>query len=113
MFRGTPRTAIAFGLGSDTSLAMMAYIAAPSRVDDPEGSDAIVIMMFNSTGQIREFQDARGRPWNGMESICRHGSRFARRHLSRCGRADAAERADDQDAPSFAEGLTSARKRRL
>jgi glycogen operon protein len=48
-------------------LAMMAYIAAPSRIDDPEGQGRDLVMMFNSTGQIRDFtmpEVGRGMIWN-------------------------------------------------
>ncbi len=48
-------------------LAMMAYVAAPSRLDDPEGLGRDVIMIFNSTGQIRKFslpELGRGMEWN-------------------------------------------------
>mgnify|MGYP001815255179 FL=1 len=48
-------------------LAMVAYIAAPSRQDDPEALGRDVILMFNSTGQIRDFQMpefGRGMRWN-------------------------------------------------
>ncbi|TWU46742.1 glycogen debranching protein GlgX [Rubripirellula reticaptiva] len=48
-------------------LAMMAYIAAPSRVDDPEGLGRDLVMMFNSTGQDRTFnmpEIGRGMKWN-------------------------------------------------
>ena len=48
-------------------LAMVAYIAAPSRRDDPEGVGRDVVMMFNSTGQNREFmlpEVGRGMKWN-------------------------------------------------
>lgn len=48
-------------------LAMVAYIAAPSRLDDPEGLGRDLVMMFNSTGQIREFkmpEVGRGMLWN-------------------------------------------------
>ena len=46
---------------------MVAYIAAPSRQDDPESLGRDVILMFNSTGQIRDFQMpefGRGMRWN-------------------------------------------------
>ena len=48
-------------------LALVAYIAAPSRQDDPEALGRDVILMFNSTGQIRDFQMpefGRGMRWN-------------------------------------------------
>jgi glycogen operon protein len=48
-------------------LAMMAYIAAPSRINDPEGDGRDLIMMFNSTGDDREFhlpEIGRGVQWN-------------------------------------------------
>jgi isoamylase len=48
-------------------LAMIAYIAAPSRMDDPEGLGRDIVMMFNSTGQIRDFQMpaiGRGMRWS-------------------------------------------------
>ncbi len=48
-------------------LAMMAYISAPSRLDDPEGLGRDLIMMFNSTGDDREFhlpEIGRGVQWN-------------------------------------------------
>lgn len=50
-----------------SELAMTAYISAPSRADDPEGLGRDMILMFNSTGQIREFQmpeAGRGMVWN-------------------------------------------------
>ena len=50
-----------------SELSMTAYIAAPSRADDPEGLGRDMILMFNSTGQIREFQmpeAGRGMVWN-------------------------------------------------
>lgn len=37
-------------------LAMVAYIAAPSAEKDPEGLGRDIVMMFNSTGQIRDFE---------------------------------------------------------
>jgi len=36
-------------------LAMMVYIAAPARADDPEGLGRDLLMMFNSTGSPKEF----------------------------------------------------------
>ena len=48
-------------------LAMMAYIAAPSRADDPDGLGRDLILMFNSTGQTRDYQMpgvGRGMKWN-------------------------------------------------
>lgn len=48
-------------------LAMTAYIAAPGRADDPEGLGRDMIMMFNSTGQVRQFslpEAGRGMVWN-------------------------------------------------
>ncbi|MGI9471376.1 MAG: glycogen debranching protein GlgX [Rubripirellula sp.] len=48
-------------------LAMVAYIAAPARVDDPEGLGRDLVLMFNSTGQVRDFQMpefGRGMRWN-------------------------------------------------
>jgi glycogen operon protein len=48
-------------------LAMVAYIAAPARVDDLEGLGRDLILMFNSTGQDREFhlpEIGRGMRWN-------------------------------------------------
>jgi glycogen operon protein len=48
-------------------LAMIAYIAAPSRVDDPEERGRDIVMMFNSTGQARDFtmpDVGRGMRWN-------------------------------------------------
>ena len=50
-----------------SELAMMAYIAAPSRADDPEGLGRDILMFFNSTGQVREYkmpQVGRGLNWN-------------------------------------------------
>lgn len=47
-------------------LAMMVYIAAPSKLDDPEGLGRDVLMLFNSTGAIRDFsmpQIGRGMNW--------------------------------------------------
>jgi glycogen operon protein len=49
------------------TLAMMAYIAAPQQTDDPEGLGRDLVMMFNSTGQEREFMMpvfAAGSRWN-------------------------------------------------
>jgi glycogen operon protein len=49
------------------TLAMMAYIAAPHQTDDPEGLGRDLVMMFNSTGQEREFVMpvfAAGSRWN-------------------------------------------------
>jgi isoamylase len=37
------------------TLAMMAYIAAPHQTNDPERLGRDIVMMFNSTGQEREF----------------------------------------------------------
>ncbi len=48
-------------------LAMVAYLAAPSRAADPECVGRDVLMMFNSTGQPREFHlpdVGRGMNWN-------------------------------------------------
>ncbi|MDF1841672.1 MAG: glycogen debranching protein GlgX [Rubripirellula sp.] len=48
-------------------LAMVAYITAPSRIDDPEGLGRDIVLMFNSTGQTREFQlptVGRGMQWS-------------------------------------------------
>jgi isoamylase len=48
-------------------LAMLAYIAAPAPDQDPEGKGRDVIMMFNSTGNIRDFvlpEIGRGMRWN-------------------------------------------------
>ena len=36
-------------------LAMIAYVTAPARADDPEGLGRDLVMMFNSTGQERDF----------------------------------------------------------
>lgn len=47
-------------------LAMMVYIAAPPRADDPEGLGRDLLMMFNSTGGQRDFsmpQIGRGMNW--------------------------------------------------
>ncbi len=52
---------------SQHDLAMVAYIAAPSRNDDPQGLGRDIILMFNSTGQIRDFkmpEFGRGMRWN-------------------------------------------------
>ncbi len=52
---------------SQSELAMMAYIAAPSRVDDPEALGRDIVLMFNSTGQDRAFnmpEISRGTDWN-------------------------------------------------
>ena len=49
------------------TLAMMAYIAAPHPSDDPESLGRDLVMMFNSTGQDREFMMpafATGTQWN-------------------------------------------------
>ena len=48
-------------------LAMVAYIAAPSRGEDPEAIGRDIILMFNSTGQDREYHlpsVGRGIAWN-------------------------------------------------
>ncbi len=48
-------------------LAMVAYLAAPLRADDPQGLGRDVLMMFNSTGQARDFHlpdVGRGMTWN-------------------------------------------------
>ncbi|MEM6363695.1 MAG: glycogen debranching protein GlgX [Planctomycetota bacterium] len=48
-------------------LAMTAFIAAPSRLDDPEGKGRDIIMMFNSTGENRQYklpEIGRGVQWN-------------------------------------------------
>ena len=48
-------------------LAMVAYLAAPTRAEDPEGLGRDVLMLFNSTGQPREFHMpdvGRGMNWN-------------------------------------------------
>ncbi len=86
-------------------LAMMAYIAAPSRVDDPECQGRDLVMMFNSTGQIRDFtmpEVGRGMIWNLFIDTAADSPEDI---YPDCRWADAAERADDQDAPPFAEGL--------
>jgi len=47
-------------------LAMVAYIAAPARADDPEGLGRDLVMMFNSTGQDRSYhmpQIGKGTRW--------------------------------------------------
>ena len=52
--------------GQET-LAMMAYIAEPHKNDDPAGVGRDLILMFNSTGQKREFVMpviAAGSLWN-------------------------------------------------
>ncbi|KAA5541367.1 glycogen debranching protein GlgX [Roseiconus nitratireducens] len=48
-------------------LSMVAYIAAPSRVEDPEGLGRDIVMMFNSTGSDRMHtlpDVGRGMKWN-------------------------------------------------
>ena len=48
-------------------LAMVAYIAAPTREEDPEGAGRDIMLMFNSTGQIRDFEIpevGRGMKWH-------------------------------------------------
>ncbi len=48
-------------------LAMVAYICAPSRTEDIEGKGRDMVMMFNSTGQDRQFampDVGRGMKWN-------------------------------------------------
>ena len=48
-------------------LAMIAYIAAPPRAEDPEACGRDLVMMFNSTGQERNFtmpEIGRGMRWN-------------------------------------------------
>ncbi len=52
---------------SQQDLSMVAYIAAPSRLDDPEGAGRDVVMMFNSTGEDREHllpDVGRGMMWS-------------------------------------------------
>lgn len=52
---------------SQKELAMVAYIAAPSRADDPAGLGRDMVLMFNSTGQPREYvmpEIGRGTQWN-------------------------------------------------
>ena len=52
---------------SKGQLAMMAYIAAPSRAQDPESAGRDLLLMFNSTGETREFKMpdvGRGMKWN-------------------------------------------------
>jgi len=52
---------------SQEELAMVAYIAAPSRADDPDGLGRDMVLMFNSTGQARDFvmpEIGRGTQWN-------------------------------------------------
>ncbi|MCG8648526.1 MAG: glycogen debranching protein GlgX [Pirellulales bacterium] len=47
-------------------LAMLAYVAAPSRSEDPEGLGRDLVMIFNSTGQVRKFkmpEVGRGMQW--------------------------------------------------
>jgi isoamylase len=49
------------------ALAMVAYIAAPAKADDPEGLGRDLLMLFNSTGQDREYKMpelGRGTKWN-------------------------------------------------
>ncbi|WP_146459751.1 glycogen debranching protein GlgX [Rubripirellula tenax] len=41
---------------NQSELAMVAYIAAPTRIEDPEGLGRDMVMMFNSTGQDRVFK---------------------------------------------------------
>jgi isoamylase len=41
---------------SQHELAMIAYIAAPAREEDPEELGRDIVLMFNSTGQIREYR---------------------------------------------------------
>ncbi|TWU06051.1 glycogen debranching protein GlgX [Stieleria varia] len=48
-------------------LAMVAYIASPGRVDDPEGLGRDLVLMFNSTGDDRTHvlpEVGRGMKWN-------------------------------------------------
>ena len=48
-------------------LSMVAYIAAPSRSEDPSGKGRDLVMMFNSTGEDRHQQlpaIGRGMKWN-------------------------------------------------
>ena len=52
---------------SQGELAMVAYIAAPGVDEDPTGAGRDVILMFNSTGEIRDFHlpiIGRGIRWN-------------------------------------------------
>ncbi|MEM9828864.1 MAG: alpha-amylase family glycosyl hydrolase, partial [Planctomycetota bacterium] len=52
---------------SQNLLAMVAYIAAPDRSEDPEGVGRDLVMMFNSTGETRPFHlptIGRGVRWN-------------------------------------------------
>lgn len=51
---------------SQGELAMMVYIAAPGKIDDPEGLGRDVLMLFNSTGMQRTYtlpQIAREMNW--------------------------------------------------
>ena len=46
---------------------MISYIAAPPRAEDPERIGRDLVMMFNSTGQQRDFvmpDCGRGMRWN-------------------------------------------------
>ncbi len=48
-------------------LAMVAYISAPSRADDPEGLGRDLVFMFNATGQTSEYtmpEIGRGTQWS-------------------------------------------------
>jgi len=48
-------------------LAMIAYIAAPGPAEDPEGLGRDIAMLFNSTGQPRQFcmpEIGRGSQWS-------------------------------------------------
>lgn len=50
-----------------SQLAMAAYVAAPSRVDDPEGVGRDVLLLINSTGEPITFhlpEHGRGMHWN-------------------------------------------------
>ena len=52
---------------SQHDLAMVAYIAAPGPSEDPKGLGRDMVMMFNSTGQDRQFtmpEIGRGSQWN-------------------------------------------------
>lgn len=52
---------------SQSILAMIAYIGAPAKAEDPTGLGRDCLMLFNSTGQNRDFQLpelGRGLTWN-------------------------------------------------
>ena len=77
MFLGMTRAESPLDWGQD-ELAMMAYIAAPSLVDDPERAGRDMILMFNSTGKTRDYKMPSVGRGNEMEFVRGHCGCFAR-----------------------------------